>query len=971
MKRTLNLLLALAVAVGAMGYRHQFRTVDGDPLQTLQYTLPNGLKVFMTVNNEKPRIQTYIPVRVGGKNDPAETTGLAHYFEHLMFKGTKNFGTSNYAAEEPLLNEIEQLFEVYRRTTDSTERANIYHRIDSVSYEASKIAIPNEYDKLMGAIGAIGTNAFTSYDVTCYVEDIPSNQIENWAKIQADRFKSPILRGFHTELETIYEEKNMSLTRDNEKCFDALMAALFKNHPYGKQTILGSQEHLKNPSITNIKKAHDTWYVPNNMAICLSGDFDPDYMVDIIEKYFGDMKPNPNVPLLEVAPEAELTSPAVTEVMGQESPSLYMAWRTPEAKSDDALLLQMLAEVMNNGECGLLDLNVNLPQKMLSSACFVYPLADQGMFIMAGVPGEGQSLDEVRSLLIEQVDKLRKGEFSDELVKAVINNTKKDIQSSFESNEQRANYYVDAFVNGQPWEDLVKEFNSLDNITKADIVRVANRYLGAENYAAVYKRQGKDTTQLKISKPAITPIVTNRDMTSDFLKEIQASKVKPIEPVFVDFSKDLVITSAKDGRIPVYYNHNSINDLFQLTFVYDYGKANQNELGLVSEYIDKLGTADMTAAQVKEAFYKLACSYMVSTGTNRSYVVIRGLAENMDKALELYEKFMREAVPDKEAWKTFVDTYIHALNMGKDSQQTSFRKLSGYARYGGNEKNPAFVTSYTPEQIRQVKPEDVVAAAKAIGNHKHSVIYYGPASEKELVASLDKHHHIPATLLDVPERVEFKAPVTDETVIYLAPYDSKQLYMTMLSTKDENYNPDIEPARYLYNEYFGGGMNAIVFQEMRESRSLAYTASAYLSAPERKDNPYTFSTFIATQNDKMGDAIDAFLDIINDMPRSENAFVLAKDGIDGRLRTDRTEKRDIAWVYINNRDKGIDYDMNKRVFDSLQNTSLEDIVKFQREHVKDGKYIYAILGDIKDLDLDKLRSLGKVVILTPEEVFGF
>ena len=179
MKRTLNLLLALAVAVGAMGYRHQFRTVDGDPLQTLQYTLPNGLKVFMTVNNEKPRIQTYIPVRVGGKNGPAETTGLAHYFEHLMFKGTKNFGTSNYAAEEPLLNEIEQLFEVYRRTTDSTERANIYHRIDSVSYEASKIAIPNEYDKLMGVIGAIGTNAFTSYDVTCYVEDIPSNQIEN------------------------------------------------------------------------------------------------------------------------------------------------------------------------------------------------------------------------------------------------------------------------------------------------------------------------------------------------------------------------------------------------------------------------------------------------------------------------------------------------------------------------------------------------------------------------------------------------------------------------------------------------------------------------------------------------------------------------------------------------------------------------------------------------------------------------
>ena len=297
--------------------KYKYETVAGDPLNTRIYTLDNGLKVYMSVNKEAPRIQTYIAVKVGGKNDPAETTGLAHYFEHLMFKGTQQFGTSDYAAEKPMLDEIESLFEVYRKTADEAERAAIYRRIDSISYEASKIAIPNEYDKLMSAIGANGTNAFTSQDMTVYVEDIPSNQIDNWAKIQADRFKNPVIRGFHTELETIYEEKNMSLTQDSRKVWEAMDAALFPNHPYGTQTVLGTQEHLKNPSITNVRNYHKTYYVPNNMAVCVSGDFEPDEMVATIEKYFGDMQPNPNLPELQFEPEKPITTPVVKEVYGR------------------------------------------------------------------------------------------------------------------------------------------------------------------------------------------------------------------------------------------------------------------------------------------------------------------------------------------------------------------------------------------------------------------------------------------------------------------------------------------------------------------------------------------------------------------------------------------------------------------------------------------------------------------------------
>ncbi|MBO6013305.1 MAG: insulinase family protein, partial [Bacteroidales bacterium] len=292
---TLGMLLAVGLS-SCSGSKYEYETVGNDPLNAKIYTLPNGLKVYMTVNTETPRIQTYIAVRTGGKNDPAETTGLAHYLEHLMFKGTSSFGTQDYAAEKPYLDQITDLYEVYRTKTDPEERKQIYHQIDSISGIAATYAIPNEYDKMMSLIGAKGTNAYTSEDVTCYVEDIPSNQIENWAKVQANRFMDPVFRLFHTELEAVYEEKNIAMTVDIRKELEAIDQSLFPSHPYGKQTVIGTQEHLKNPSLINIRNYFNTWYVPNNVAICLSGDFDPDQMIDIITKYFGDWKASEGVP---------------------------------------------------------------------------------------------------------------------------------------------------------------------------------------------------------------------------------------------------------------------------------------------------------------------------------------------------------------------------------------------------------------------------------------------------------------------------------------------------------------------------------------------------------------------------------------------------------------------------------------------------------------------------------------------------
>ena len=344
MKKLLLIGFLCASIIGNLSVQAQtkYESYPNDPIKARIYTLDNGMKVYMSVYKDQPTIKITIATKAGSKLDPAETTGLAHYFEHLMFKGTESFGTNNYAAEKPLLDEIERLFEVYRGIDESKvkEREAIYKQIDSVSQLASKYAIPNEYDKLMSILGSTGTNAATWVDFTNYYEEIPSNQLENFFIIQADRFQHPVLRLFHTELETIYEEKNMTLTKDGRRANTALMEALFPNHPYGTQTTIGTQKDLRNPSITNVKKFFDTYYVPNNMAIIMAGDFNPDEAIKIINKYMGQMKAK-KIPEFTFTPEKPITSPIVKEVVGKDAEFVYIAWRFDNPNSAQYPLLEM------------------------------------------------------------------------------------------------------------------------------------------------------------------------------------------------------------------------------------------------------------------------------------------------------------------------------------------------------------------------------------------------------------------------------------------------------------------------------------------------------------------------------------------------------------------------------------------------------------------------------------------------------
>ena len=977
MKHLSKLVALAAITLFALSScdKQDYETVKGDPMQTRIYTLKNGLKVYLSVNRDEPRIQANIAVKTGSRNDPAVTTGLAHYLEHLMFKGTKQFGTSDSTAEAPLLDEIEQRFEAYRQLTDPAARKLAYHEIDSVSQLAAKYNIPNEYDKLMALIGSDGTNAFTSFDITCYVENIPSNEVENWARIQADRFQNMVIRGFHTELEAVYEEYNLHLSEDSEKMINALLYKLFPTHPYGTQTTIGTQEHLKNPSITNIKKYFQNYYCPNNVAICMAGDLDPEKTIAILEKYFGDWKPNPDCKQPEYAPVAELKAPVDTTVVGLEAESLYLGWQFPGAKDRACDTLSLLSQVLSNGRAGLIDLDINQKMTMLGAAAGDYQLADYSLFFMAGNPRPGQTLEEARDLLLAEVEKLKSGNFPDDLLPAIINNMKLDQMRTLEHNRARTSMFQDAFVNGIEWKDAVERIDRIAALTKEDLVGFAQRHM-KDNYVTVFKRQAEDPNIKKIEKPEITAIPANRDKMSAFVKEIQDTEVEPIQPRFVDFKKDLQesnwvskINDEPEHKLPLIYKQNTENGISYLVFYFPFGSAADKRLDAASEYLEFLGTDSLTAEQIKQRFYGLACNCYVGVGPYQTTVIISGLDENIDEALALGENYIKNLKVDSAAYAAYVGNVAKAQADSKLQQQECFSRLRAYGTYGPRNSKR---NTMTAAELAQTNPQDLVDLIHNILSYEHTVLYYGPRSIGDLTTLLAEKHRLPAELKAPLAFEEYMEQPTPETEILLAPYDAKNIYMIAFNNEERPWNVDEMPTAALFNEYFGAGMNGIVFQELRESRGLAYSARAfYDQAPDRKGHPETSYTYIISQNDKMMDCIRTFNEILDTLPQSQSAFEIAKQSLTKQLAAQRTTRFGVLNAWMAAKERGVDYDINEKIYNALPGLKLEDIVKFADERMARKPRRYMILGNEKELDLPALLQVGPIKRVSLEEIFGY
>lgn len=944
---------------------YPYTVVTNDPLNSRIYTLKNGLQVYMSVYKNEPRIQTYIAVKAGSKNDPATTTGLAHYLEHILFKGTSTIGTYNWSKEEPLLRQVEALYETYRATSDSLARRKIYKQIDSVSGIAAKYAIANEYDKALSSIGASGTNAYTWVEQTVYVNEIPSNNLEKWAMIESNRFQEVVPRLFHTELEAVYEEKNRGLDNDASKTWEALFNGLFQKHSYGTQTTIGTVEHLKNPSITEIKKYFNNYYVPNNIAICLSGDFDPDETIRIIDRYFGKWE-SKEVPSFTPPVEDPITQPVLKQIIGPTSEKLTLAFRFPKAKDKESLVMELLSQVLSNSQAGLIDLNLNQKQKLLGGSAFPLRLKDYSALILSGSPREGQSLEEVKKLLLSQIDSIKEGRFDDWLLEAIINDLKISQMKAFEKNSSRADAFVSSFVLGMPWEEYIAELDEQSKISKKDLVEFAQKHFG-NNYVAIYKETGKDSSVKKIIKPEITAVSVNRDSSSVFYKRFMKEPSGIIKPVFVDYEKD-ILRVRLEKNISLLYKQNKENGLFDLYFVLDMGTDHNRKLGLAIEYLKFLGSKSHSSEELKKEFFRLGCTYTVFSSQDKAYVALSGLQDNFDKALTLFEELLAAPQPDEQALKDLIEGILkqranNKLNKGIILQQA----LVNYAKYG---PHSSFTNVLSSEQLKSIKPEELTSIISSLTTYPHRVLYYGPANAQDLAAKINTIHKAPAQFAEIPKKAIYKELPIDTTKIFWVNYDMVQAEMIFLS-KSIDYNKAMVPTVTLFNEYFGGSMSSIVFQEIRESKALAYAVRSRYAFASEKLKPNYILSYIGTQADKLPEAMGAMEDLLNKLPQSPSAFSLAKESIVKSIETDRITREEVLMSYEASLKLGLKYDIRKDIYLKTPKLTFKDIEKFQQTYLKKKPQAILLIGSKDKLDFSALKKYGDIKELTLTEIFGY
>lgn len=945
------------------GYIYKY--VNNDPINARFYTLKNGLTVILSENKKEPRIAINIAVRAGSNTDPRDHTGLAHYLEHILFKGTDKFGTLNWEKEKPYLDSISDAYEKYTTLTDPEERKAAYAEIDRLSGEASKYSIANEYDKLMSNLGSQGTNAHTWFEETVYKEDIPSNSMDKFLLIQAERFRNPVIRIFHTELEAVYEEKNRTLDNDGRKAYEVFLYNLFPTHNYGQQSTIGTIEHLKNPSIIAIQAYYDKYYVPNNMAVIMSGDFKSDEVIKKIDQHFSYMQSKP-LELYNPAPEKPITTVIEKEVFGPSAESFMMGYRTPASGTDDALVLSVISQLLNNGSAGLFDINLNKNQKVQSAGVSFQQLKDYGMFVLSATPKEGQSLEELRPLLLTELNKIKSGDFDFSLVKSIVANFKLGELRSTDNNNARLDALLTSYIHskGNNWKSEVSALDDMNKVSKEQIVRVANKYFG-ENYVVVNKRKGVDQNMVKVEKPAITPVETNAGKASPFVEKVSAMPVGKIQPQWLDYSKE--ISRAKAGIADVLYVQNKDNELFNLYYRFDIGSWSNPTLSNAVAYLQFLGTDKLSAEEISKAFYDIACSYNISVGTENTTISISGLQENFDKAVALFEEVLLNVKPDEAALTALKGRWLKGRENSKLNKSALASGLRSYAQFGP--KNP-FNTVISNEELNNLKATDLVNQLGQLMNYEHTIIYYGPKPMKEFVTTIQKKHKIPSSFTKAPEMISFNYTTQDKNKVLFANYDMVQSEVSWVRNS-KPFDASQEAMVRIFNNYFGGGMGSIVFQVIRESKALAYSTSARYISPYKKEDPFTVMAYVGSQADKMNEAIDAMNELLNDLPVSERAYTLAVDAFKKDIETQRIEKDGIIFNYLAGLRKGYTGDVRKDQYAKADKITFSDIQKFHKTDLANKAYTYCIVASDDKVKMSDLEKIGEVKKLSLEELFGY
>ena len=935
-------------------------------LEYEHFVLENGLNVYLSKNTETPRFRAEIAVHAGSKFDPSDATGIAHYLEHMLFKGSEDFGTLDYNKEKTFLDKVVELYDVRFKETDDKKRKELEKEINKLTIEASKYAVPNEISALYSKIGGKGLNAYTDSDETVYLVDLPKNRLEQWAKLESNRFEKPVFRLFQPELEIVYEEKNRSLDNKGRVIWDSLSNKLYKNHAYGTQTTLGTVEHLKNPSLTKMYEFYRKYYVPNNMAIIISGDLDLAETKKTIEKYFGKMKKK-ELPKYSPAKEDELKATDKETVYYKGEEKVMLAFRAVNKSDKDKDNLEFLSSLLDNNQAGLINLNLTEKQKVRSANAFTYIQDDYGAFYLSGTPKEGQTLEEVEKLLISQIDLLKKGDFDETVMKGIVLDYEKTKKALLESNEGRVAVMKDAFLANKTVEDVFNSDKRIKSLTKADIVKLANKYF-SKNYAVVY-RKDKETVFPKVEKPDIEKVKLNNNQKSDFIKSLEAMKPTPIQPKWVDYNKDFKVSSYAPGTV-LYHAYNNINDFFNLSISYDYGKNHEKNLCGVMDELNFAGVDKMTAEQVKKEFFNMGVDFSYGCDNNSSSINISGLDENFEPALKLAEKIVWNAKLDQEHLSDSMSNILTSRKNAKKNVNTLMSALIEYVKHGDES---GFKNRLKKEELDKLSIAEYDSLKNKLKKQNFTVYYTGQRSISEVEKTVKKYHS--------PEKIKVpllnprkEKPTTiikrhDKPVkIYFLDFQGAQAHLNLIIPGGE-VKPEESLINSFYNQYMSGGMGAVFFQEIREARSLAYSSYGNYYLGGRLGDQDEFEGYVGTQADKTIEAMKVFIDIMKNPPQSETHFQRAKEAVENNYRTGYKSFRNVVGFVESWAELGYDKDPRPEFFEKLDKITMKDFNDFVKEKISSKNMTFAIVGDKTKINMEELKKIAEVEEIKIDDIF--
>ncbi|OIO09010.1 MAG: hypothetical protein AUJ52_07230, partial [Elusimicrobia bacterium CG1_02_63_36] len=846
-----------------------------DKMGVTIHRLKNGLTVYLSPNDQEPRIMTYIGVRAGGAEDPSDSTGMAHYLEHVLFKGTRKLGTKDFALEKAHLDAIRDLYEKRFRTADSKEREAIYAEIDAENLKAGEFAIPNELDKAYKQLGVRGVNAHTWYEETVYKSDIPKNRLEAWAKLEGDRYMHPVFRLFLPELETVYEEKNRSLDNPNSILFQELDRLLYKNHPY-ERAVIGTVEHLKNPSLEKMYAFFDRYYRPNNMAVALSGDFKREEVLAVLDTYFGAWEPKPLPP--RPMRKADFPQGVVhSEVKYEAEEAAIVGWRTVSKGDPDEEALTVMAMVMSNSKSGLIDLRLNQAQKVKGAGSYSHLRNEAGSWNMYVLPKDGQTLEQAEALLYETVDALKNGEFTEEDLAAIVLDFEIGEKAKLESNPARVSSMIESFIAYEDWGYSVDVLKRLRAVTKADVVRVANKYLG-DDRVVVYRRKGKPEIA-SIEKPKFTKIAIDSKSESDFFKEIVSIPAAPITPKWVKKGRDYRKLSTPAGSL--YYVRNPVNDLFSLGFNFERGSRHERELCAALGLWDLAGAGEMSAEALKRRLYSKGLDISTYCGDEGSGAVVSGIDEHFEEGLRLLRLRFEKPVFKKDDLEKMKQIWIGQHKDNKVDPSYIESALKEWARHGEKSR---VLRELSDDEIRALSEERLVGLMRSFFDWERRMSYVGTLPSKSVTR---------AVVREGKKKKDFRKKPPREPKRYNKAWKTRVLFShrDMVQSKVGIFAPDelFDPKRYIdyrfYSSYMGGGMSSVVFQEVREARALAYSAWGGYAPGTRPEDENLILGELGTQADKTIEATKLMLGLLHELPLSAKRFEETRKAIVEGYRT--------------------------------------------------------------------------------------